>query len=302
MEGQDLSATSKIWEDLAVTEMQLQLMSRLMKIKVGLADIEEFNLGLKGNLRNPQNEKLTEMQDRKIVKASREVKMRDEQIVKKKLMKSREQARTRVAKILGKNSKRYRTTIRAFRDAALARKAEYREKYDQKFDHLKFKYREDEADKIDKIPEEMQEFISLSIFDREKFDMIEIQSYETTCLGDLDLSNSERSVLRLHPKCSIIDTLHEGALEFEQELAYAKVRIQMHKELGEKLEGEEEVEMTPEEQEMLEEIEAKSRLTFDPVDKIFDDRKRRVTDLKECSRVTLPKPLPTQHETFIENI
>ena len=122
MEGQDLSATSKIWEDLAVTEMRLQLMSRLMKIKVGLADIEEFNLGLKGNLRNPQNEKLTEMQDRKIVKASMEVKMRDEQIVKKKLMKTREQARTRVAKILGKNSKRYRTTIRAFRDAALAKK------------------------------------------------------------------------------------------------------------------------------------------------------------------------------------
>ena len=100
----------------------------------------------------------------------------------------------------------------------------------------------------------------------------------------------------------IIDTLHEGAREFEQELAYANVRIQMHNEIGEKLEGEEDVEMTPEEQEMLEEIEAKSRLTFDPVDKIFDDRKRRVTDLKECSRVTLPKPLPTQHETFIENI
>ena len=35
-------------------------------------------------------------------------------------------------------------------------------------------------------------------------------------------------------------------------------------------------------------------------DKIFDDRKRRVTDLQECSRVTLPKPLPTKEKTLIE--
>ena len=39
---------------------------------------------------------------------------------------------------------------------------------------------------------------------------------------------------------------------------------------------------------------------FDPINKIFDDRKRRVTDLDECSRVTLPKPLSTKEETLIE--
>ena len=41
-------------------------------------------------------------------------------------------------------------------------------------------------------------------------------------------------------------------------------------------------------------------MTFDPINKIFDDRKRRVTDLDECSRVTLPKPLPTKEENLIE--
>ena len=33
---------------------------------------------------------------------------------------------------------------------------------------------------------------------------------------------------------------------------------------------------------------------------MYDDRKRRVTDLKECSRVTLPKPLPVTEEALIE--
>ena len=33
---------------------------------------------------------------------------------------------------------------------------------------------------------------------------------------------------------------------------------------------------------------------------MFDDRKRRVTDLKECNRVTLPKPMKEIDEALIE--
>ena len=40
-----------------------------------------------------------------------------------------------------------------------------------------------------------------------------------------------------------------------------------------------------------EEEDAKSRAVYDPLKKTFDPRKRRVTDLVECDRVTLPKPL-----------
>jgi hypothetical protein len=107
MEGQDLSAMPKIWEDLAVTEMRLQLMSELIKIKVGFADVEEFNLGLKGNLKNLNCEKISEMQDKKIVKAAMEVKMRDEQVEKRKIIRKRNKARSDVAKLLGMNTKRY---------------------------------------------------------------------------------------------------------------------------------------------------------------------------------------------------
>ena len=32
----------------------------------------------------------------------------------------------------------------------------------------------------------------------------------------------------------------------------------------------------------------------------FHDRNRRATDLKECARITLPKPLDTKHEAIIE--
>ena len=115
---------------------------------------------------------------------------------------------------------------------------------------MKYKYREDEQEKIDKIPDEMKDYVSLSIFDREKFDRIEIQSYEVTCVGEVKLPDEEKNVLTMHPKFSVIDTLKEGAMEFEQELAYAKLRMQIHKELDEKIENEEEEKTTEEEQDL----------------------------------------------------
>ena len=47
-------------------------------------------------------------------------------------------------------------------------------------------------------------------------------------------------------------------------------------------------------------MEARGRQVFDPEQKIYDERKRRVTDLKECNRVTLPRPLGVQRKAQIE--
>ena len=54
------------------------------------------------------------------------------------------------------------------------------------------------------------------------------------------------------------------------------------------------------EEERKEEEEAKRRKTFDPINQVYDDRKRIVTDLQECIRVILPKQLPVTEEAMIE--
>ena len=71
-------------------------------------------------------------------------------------------------------------------------------------------------------------------------------------------------------------------------------------------EDEEELKMTKED-EMKdeddlkhEEIEAKSRQFYDPEEKIFNYGKKRATDLRENSRVTLPKPVSAINEAGIE--
>ena len=138
-EGTDLSAMPDIWEDLARTETLLQLMKELTKIKVGFADVEEFNLGLRGNLKNLNSENIDGVKDNKVVKVAMEIKMRDEQVTKRKLIRARNKAREELAKILGKNTKRYRTRIRGFQERARKAKAEAKEKYKNKLEHLKFK-------------------------------------------------------------------------------------------------------------------------------------------------------------------
>ena len=45
--------------------------------------------------------------------------------------------------------------------------------------------------------------------------------------------------------------------------------------------------------EKMEEEEARCRQVFNPIEKTFDYRRKRTTDLKENSRVMLPRPLPT---------
>ena len=53
-------------------------------------------------------------------------------------------------------------------------------------------------------------------------------------------------------------------------------------------------------EEKMEEEEAKSRQVFNPIEKTFDYIKKRATDLKENSRVTFSKPLPTTVKANLE--
>ena len=112
--------------------------------------------------------------------------------------------------------------------------------------------------------------------------------------------DNERMILGMHPKFSVMQKLPEDALDLDKELAFAKVRMQLNKENDEKVEEEDAVEITEEEQERFDELDAQCRQIFDPVEKVFDDRKRRVTDLRECTRVTLPKPMKERDEALIE--
>ena len=127
--------------------------------------------------------------------------------------------------------------------------------------------------------------------------------YETEIIGEVILTENERMILRLPPKFSIEDNLPPEGLALEVEMANAKCRMTIRKEEEEKL-GEDEGIAEGEEDESFEEemekLDAQCRQIYDPKTRTFNDAKRRATDLKECSRITPPKPLETKHEAMIE--
>ena len=113
--------------------------------------------------------------------------------------------------------------------------------------------------------------------------------------------------MKKNPKFSIPQPLHENTLKMEMEKAYTKLRMELKDEDEDENKGkgtgtQEQSELDTEEQleERIREEEARTRQIYDPVENTYDDRKRRVTDLPECNRVTLPKPLRVQREAEIE--
>ena len=327
MEGRNRSARTKIWQDLAHSEMRIWLMLELKKYNVGYNEVEEFCLGLKYNfkLENYQNND-DAMED--IVRVAMEIKFRDEKKYKLELTKSRNKERRCMEKEFGKNTKTYRRQIRDLREAADLVREEMKRKYEKKVEHLRRRHRQAEADKDDEVPAEIGEYSSLSIFSAAKFEKVETVEYETKCLGELKLHDNEKKLMKLHTKFSVVKKLDEREFKIEQELAYTKARMEMQnrdRDDEDEIEGMSETERKAEKmmqeinnksdekeemkskvmseaemEEMAEEEEARTRQIYDPGKRIYDDRKRRVTDLKECSRVTLPKPLSVKREAAIE--
>ena len=234
------------------------------------------------------------------------LKLRDEKKYLKELLITKNKMHAEIDKELKKNSKPSRRLLKEFREESAKIRVDLREKYRRKIEHLSKKYREKKNEMMRRIPLEMIELGGLKVFDPQRYEEIETEEYEVKVIGDVQLDENELKVLKLHPKFAILPKLCEGGLDLDEELANSKLRMQISKEMEERRNAENQevndiIEEKSEDDRVNEiEIEARSRQVFNPVERIYDERKRRVTDLRECNRVTLPKPLPASEEAKIE--
>ena len=237
-----------------------------------------------------------------VVKVCMKLKMIDETKVSKELESLKYKVRKDIEELHGKNSRKSRNIVKNLRKEAAKAKKRSMMKYEAKMKHLRRKYRESEENKLKTVPDALAGLglDDLSIFDKDKYSNIEKWDYEVEEIGDVQLSDNERMILGLPPKFAVEENLPVDGLAHDIELAGAKARMTIAKEEGEKLEEDEEIDIDEEEERKLEKIDAQTRQIYDPIERRFNDQKRRVTDLSECSRVTLPKPLSTQQESMLE--
>ena len=299
--GPDRRVALKVWKSLAESIARVNLLKMLIKEGMGLAELEEFNLGVSSKFKStkfkskpPSDPKVRDS----VMGRAMKLKLADEQCLLREICEERTSLRRQLAKKLTKNSRPYRNLMQELKQEELKTKKEATEKFKNKIAHLKRKYsKEDQENRNqedEKAPADLQEYEDvLTVFDKKKYQELLIDSYDVKIIGDIKISSEEEKVLKLHPKFCVIDRLQEVEFEQEQEASLAKMRMEIAKE-------EENSELTVEEIQEKQELEAANRQVFDSFDKNFDARRRRVTDLPECSRITLPKPLNSEQEAAIE--
>ena len=179
-----------------------RIISRSVKVyDIGYNEVEEFWLGLKYNFKSGLQSK-----DDAMIEVV-QVAMKMKRNTKRELINKRNKHRREMQKKLGKNSKTYRKEIKDLRDAARQVKEDLKRKYEKKVEHLRGKYRKEKEDRDDEVPAELGEYFNLSIFSRKRFEEIVPDDYEIKCLGELDLHENEKKLMKLHTKFSVTKKL-----------------------------------------------------------------------------------------------
>ena len=110
--------------------------------------------------------------------------------------------------------------------------------------------------------------------------------------GGVRVDDDEAAALCLDPKFAVLNNLDDEEFEVEVESSLTKLRWNRMSKTGNCKDKEE--------REELEKEDAESRQVFDPVDKVFNFQKRRVTDLEQNAYVILPKAQPMEYEAMLE--
>ena len=289
----DESIVRKIWKKEVIADQQFQLMRKLKKLKLGTKRVENQFQELSDSKKNT---KYKTRETNLIIKVM-EKKVIDAEHNKKKSTTRKNRSRKRIEKTYGKNSRRTKNLISKMKKEMIVVRSKIKKKNQTKVDKLKKEYLYEENKS--KVPEKLTRYEDLTIFRKADIpeDNLEVKVPIYTSKDEvIELDEDEIAFLKLPPKFSTMEKLKEENILTEIEVCNAKLRMSRKEQL-EGLEDSEEI--TEQEQDKFDEIEAESRQPYDYKNKSLDLRKRRVTDLKENSRVILPRPLSTTEEAFI---
>ena len=297
--GLNKSSAMKVWTKTVTAACRLNLLTSLSRLDLGLDDVEEIAIEQAKKKHSAKSkdkrdlEMVKDLMKRKIVDAKENLReAKTEQIRMKK----------RIDEEYNKNSSKNRNFVRKLRTEAYNLRSEIKKKNETRIERLKKEKQKLEQEKLREVPEDLLKYRNLSIFGENYKENEENSETGIEILDEIEADEDEKAACRLPPKFAIVAKLKVEEFNEEQELCYTKLRWEIKKILEEDLgeDEEEKIEKLEEEKLIEEEEEAKSRQPFLHTEKKLDFRNRRVTDLKNNSRVQLPKPLPAKEEAKVE--
>ena len=158
-----------------------------------------------------------------------QIKLADEQCYQRELYSEKARIKRKLADIAGNNSRTYRKVIEELREVARRTKHETTAKMKAKNEHLKKKYNIKSQEQQEPPPEDLKKFEDIMIFDKTKYENLKNDSYQIKIIGNVELSNDEKAVLRLHPKFCVLENLTLTRLEQKQKAVMAMLRMEISK-------------------------------------------------------------------------
>ena len=286
----------KTWTKAVKSEMRLDMLKELQERNLGLPETENYvrnqakkRQSLKFKNKGPRNLLLirddisAKVQD--AYEAVRETSLAKSRLKRKldKVLRTSERLKERIFRQLEREEGKLRKSLKS--------------KNEQKISHLEKKFNGIKTE--NEVPEIIQSFRNIKMYTDKNFMEVSEAEAEVPIVGNVKLDEDEISVLKLPPDFAILDRLTEEEFCLETEMSMTKLRWEKRKQMEDNVEDEVMTKEAEEEREKNEEEEAMTRQIYNPVEKILDLRKRRVTDMKENSKVYLPKPLPVIEEANI---
>ena len=175
----------KIWKELAQSEARVNLIRILVRDGMGLSELEEFEVGLANKFKSTKFKSQAQkpVTKHKVVTPVMKLKLADEQCYLREMKSIQDKYRKEIARILGKNTNKYKKTIAELRQEAKKTKEEATDKYKKKADHIRRKYKNsnkknsEEEREYQEVPEDLVEYSEANIFDKKIYENIVPDSY-----------------------------------------------------------------------------------------------------------------------------
>ena len=153
-EGLDLGIARSVWAKVASSECRIRLLTELIGLGIGFKDVEDYShdLGLKFK---SDAFKKREGGDRKLVRDTMNVKLRDETHYNREWNQEKTTWRRRIGEYTSNNKRQYLKLIKELRLESQKIKTEHVKTYGRKLEFLKIKYTKNEDEKLKKIKEEI---------------------------------------------------------------------------------------------------------------------------------------------------
>ena len=262
-------------------------MKSLIRKEVGTDDVEKHDEGQA----KARKVKKNKSRDKNAIIKSMKKKLIDAEDSQKIAQKKKAKLRKKLEKEIGKDSKKYKTVIKRVKKQTNCLKEKIKVKNSTKVKHLTNKYKK----KTSKIPPNLVKYEKATVFS--DIAMEPFEKEEPLIIGDdVTVDGDEREALILTPKFACLNIVDDEKFEVDVEVCVAKHRWEVNFNAV----GTEEQEMSKEDKEVDEMIEAQSRQIYDPESGKADMRRKKATDCKYNTRVGLPKARTPAEEALIE--